>query len=343
LKKLFCISVVWLFASCIKDKPLEPEKTVVSIGSGHKTYVTCEGNFLSNNASVSLYDIESGTVADDIYKSQNNNAALGDVCQSMCKANNNYYLVINNSGKIVVVSSDNFKLKTTISGFTSPRYVLPVTYQKAYVSDLSSNSISVIDLTSNTKTGSIPCNGWTEQMALIYNKAFVTNMKKNYAYVINTINDQITDSVNVGINAGSIVTDKNSKIWILSSGNKTNNIAGKLSRIDPISLQVEMSLNFSTSDTPGNLCINAGRDTLYFLNTHVFRMPISSSSLPSGAFINNNSNVFYGLGINDKDHTIYISDAIDYVQKSSIMIYRPDGTFKTSFKAGINASGFYFE
>jgi hypothetical protein len=343
LKKLCCIFIIALFGSCIKDKPLEPEKTVVSIGNGHKTYITCEGNFMNNNASVSLYDIESGAVAEDIYKSQNNNTALGDVCQSMCKANNNYYLVINNSGKIVVVSPDNFKLKTAISGFTSPRYILPITYQKAYVSDLSSNSISILDLTSHTKTGSISCNGWTEQMALIYNKAFVTNMKKDYTYVINTITDQITDSINVGVNAGSIVTDKNSKIWILSSGDKTNNIAAKLSRIDPVSLQVEMSLTFGAADGPGNLCSNAGKDTLYFLNTHVYRMPISSSSLPMSAFINSSSNVFYGLGVNDKDYTIYLSDAIDYIQKSSIMIYKPDGTFKKSFKAGINASGFYFE
>jgi hypothetical protein len=344
MRYYFCIVITaFVFASCVKDKPLEPEETPVSIGSGHKVYITNEGNFMSNNASVSLYDVSSGSVVTDIYKSQNNNAALGDVCQSLIKANNSFYVVVNNSGKIVVTSSSDFKHKATISGLTSPRYMLPVTFQKCYVSDYSSNSISVLDLNSNSKTGTISCSGWTEQMAVIYNKAFVTNMKRNYTYVINTINDQITDSINVGINSGSIVIDKNSKVWILSSGDKANNVQARLSKIDPVTLQVEQSLNFGTSDGPGNLCINAGKDTLYFLNTHVYRMPVSSSALPSIPFINSNANVFYGLGINDKDHTIYVSDAIDYIQKSSIMVYNSSGQLKTTFKAGINASGFYFE
>jgi hypothetical protein len=72
-------------------------------------------------------------------------------------------------------------------------------------------------------------------------------------------------------------------------------------------------------------------------------LPISSASLPTSTFINSSGNVFYGLGVNDKDNTVYVSDAIDYIQKSSITIYSSSGQLKTSFKAGINASGFYFE
>ncbi len=334
---------VFVFASCVKDKPNNPVQPSVTISGGHKTYITNEGKFGGINASVSLYDVGSTQVTDDIYKIQNNNAVLGDVCQSMTKANNNYYVVVNNSGKIVVVNRDDFKQKGTISGLVSPRYILAVTFQKAYVSDLYSNAISIIDLNAFAKTGSIPCGGWTEQMVLIYNKAFVTNMNSGYVYIINTITDKISDSVNVGINAGSIVIDKNAKVWVLSTGDKANNIAGKLSRIDPVSLQIELALPFAINDVPQALCSNGGKDTLYFLNKNVYRMEISSTTLPSNAFINNNGNKFYGLAVNDKDYTIYLSDAIDYVQKSAIMVYMPTGQLKTTFKAGINASGFYFE
>lgn len=339
---IFVFSSLLLF-SCVKDKPNDIMQPEVSFGNGYKVFVTNEGNFGTNNASVSLYELDNGQVVSDIYKTQNNNATLGDVCQSMTKINNKYYVVVNNSGKIAVVNSNDFKLSGTISGLQSPRYIMPVTFNKAYVSDLYANAISVIDLNTNTKTGSIPCSGWTEQMVLIYNKAFVTNNKSNYTYVINTITDQITDSIYVGKFGGSIVTDKNSKIWVLSTGDSPNNIVGKLHRIDPVTLQIELSLPFASNDSPANLCINATKDTLYFLNTSVYRMPVNSGALPGSAFINSSSNTFYGLGVSDKDYNIYISDAIDYIQKSSIMVYSPNGQLKTTFKAGINASGFYFE
>jgi YVTN family beta-propeller protein len=319
---------------------MQPE---VNLSGTYKVFITNEGNFGTNNGSVSLYDPGNGSVVTDIYSTQNSSAVLGDVCQSLNKINGKYYIVVNNSGKIVVVSTDDFKLKTTITGLPSPRFILPVTFGKAYVSNYSGNSISIIDLNTNTKTGSIPCNGWTEQMALIYNKAFVTNNNSDYTYIINTINDQVIDSVNVGKFAGSIVIDRNSKIWILSGGDKPGNQAGRLSRIDPVTLQVELSLPFALSDSPGNLCINATKDTLYYLNKNIYRMEIGQTTLPASAFVTSSANTFYGLAVSDKDHCVYVSDAIDYIQKSSIMVYSPNGLLKTSFKAGINASSFYFE
>ncbi|MBP7808126.1 MAG: hypothetical protein KA163_02425 [Bacteroidia bacterium] len=332
-----------LLFSCVKDKPNDIMQPEVSFGSGYKVFITNEGNFGINNSSVTMYEQSSGQLVSDIYKTQNNNAVLGDICQSMTKINNKHYVVVNNSGKIAVVNSSDFKIITNITGLQSPRHILPVTFSKAYVSDLYANAISIIDLNTNTKTGSIPCSGWTEQMVLIYNKAFVTNNNSGYTYVINTITDQITDSIYVGKFGGSIVTDKNSKLWLLSSGETSSSTLGKLSRINPITLQIEQSFSFNLSDSPGNLCINATKDTLYFLNTSVYRMDISSNSLPSLAFITSSANTFYGLGVSDKDYNIYVSDAIDYIQKSSIMVYSPNGQLKTSFKAGINASSFYFE
>jgi len=319
---------------------MQPE---VTLSSAPKVYITNEGNYGNNNSSVSLYDTGNEQVITDIYSTQNSSAVLGDVCQSMCRINNKYYITVNNSGKIVVVGTEDFKLKNTITGLTSPRFILQVTYGKAYVSDLAANSISILDLNSNTKTGSIPCKGWTEQMAMIYNKVFVTNNNSNYTYVINTTNDQVVDSVNVGKFGGSIVIDKNSKVWVLSGGDSPNSIAGKLTRFDPVTLQIELSLPFTLADAPSNLCINGTRDTLYFLSKNIYRMPVSSGTLPSAAFVTNSSNTFYGLGVNEKNYCVYVSDAIDYIQKSSIMVYKPDGSLKTSFKAGINASGFYFE
>ncbi len=343
LRSVFIFITIVCFTSCQKDKPADNIEPSISASQGHRVYITSEGVFNSNNAGVTIYQPSTGESIIDYYKSQNNNAVLGDVCQSITKANNNFYLSVNNSGKIVVVSADDFKLKGTLTGLTSPRYVLPITFQKAYVSDLYSNSITIMDLNTFTKTGSIPFTGWSERMELLYNKAFVTNMKKAYTYVINTVNDQVIDSINTGINAGSLVLDKNNKLWILSSGDNTNSVAARLTKIDAVTLQTELSLNFNLPDAPNSLCINGTKDTLYFLNKNVYRMTLASTALPTSAFITTTSNNLYGIAVNDKDYNIYVSDAIDYIQKSSILVYSPQGQFKTMFKAGINSSNFFFE
>lgn len=343
MKLYFFIASLFLLSSCVKDKPQEPIKTVASINADTKVLIINEGNFGWGNASVSLFDPSSGAVIEDYYKQQNNNAALGDVCQSITNCNNNYYVVVNNSNKIVVANNTDFIKQTTITGFTSPRYLLPVTYNKAYVTEYFANNIKVVDLNTNTITNTISCNGWSDEMALIYNKAFITNLKSDYCYVINTITDVITDSINVGQGASSVLIDKNSKIWVLSGGNSLVSQSGKLTRINPVNLAVELSLNFNPSDSPGKLCTNKTRDTLYYLNKGVCQFPINSTSLPSNPLIAQGSKVYYGLGINPKDHNIYVADAIDYVQKSTIEIYNPNGSFKSNFKAGIISSAFVFE
>lgn len=341
----FIVFVLALITSCVNDKPVEPTTTVTSINSNNKVYVINEGTFMNvpGNASISLYDATTGTVIEDFYKQQNSTSILGDVCQSMTKYNNNYYLVVNNSHKIEVASGYDLKKTATITGFNSPRYLLPITFNKAYVSDLFSNSVQIVDLNTNTITGSIPTYSTTEEMVLIYNKAFISSPSNKYCYVVNTVTDVITDSINVGVGASSIVVDKNSKVWVLSRGNSIVSQIGNLVRINPVTLQIELSLSFTSIDSPSQLCINKTRDTLYYLNKGVYQFPIVNVILPASPLVNQGSKIYYGLGINPVDYTIYVSDAIDYVQKSMIEIYFVNGSFKTKFPAGYISNGFVFE
>lgn len=335
--------LLFVLSSCVKDKPQDVIQPQVQLTTAKKVYVINEGNFGSGNSSVSLFDSGNDAVIENFYQSQNTSSSIiGDVAQSLSKINDKFYLVVNNSGKIIVCDNQ-FKKINQITNLSSPRYVLPITNQKAYVSDYNANAINVIDLNTNTKTSSIPCSGWTEKMVLIYNKALVTNMKRDYCYVINTITDSKTDSISVGINNGSIEIDKNDKIWVLSGGDNTNSILGKLSRINPITNQIEQSFQFSNNDSPNSLCLNKTKDTLYFLNGGIYKMPITSNALPVTEFISNGTKNFYGLGVNPNDYTIYAADALDYIQKSTIYIFGANGAQKKYFNAGINANGFYFE
>ena len=318
MRYLFLLIFIFLLlTACVKDKPQNPIQPAVQLTTAKKVYIINEGNYGSANSSISLFDTGNNQVVDNFYYTQNS-SALGDVAQSMNYFNSNFYIVVNNSGTVFVCNSQ-FKKTGQIAGLTSPRYILPITNQKAYVSDLYANAISVVDLNSNTKIASISCNGWTEQMVLIYNKAFVTN--KNNLYVVNTLSNTITDSINVGKNASSLGLDKNDNLWVLSAGDKPNSVLGRLSRINTTNNQIEFSINFTINDVPNHLCFNKTKDTLYFLNTNIYRMSIADVTLPQNPIITAGNKNFYGLGINPNDYTIYAADALDYSQKSNIYIY----------------------
>lgn len=343
MTKLFLIAItVTLLTSCVKDKPHTMAAPLTQLSTNKKIYVINEGNFMAGNASVSLYDPGTSQVIEKFYQDQNNGTPLGDVAQSMAYFNSFYYIVVNNSGKIAVCD-DQFKIKNTINGFTSPRYLLPVGNSKAYVSDLYSNKLYVLNLNSNSISSSIPCPGWTEKMVLSYNKVFVTNVKRNYTYVINASTDQLSDSISVGPGAESIVLDKNDKVWVLSAGDKTASIVPTLKKIDPLTNQVLLNMNFTLADSPGSLCLNRTKDTLYFLNGGIFKTDINSLVIPSNPIIAKGNRTYYGLGINPHDYTIYASDALDYIQKSVVYIFDTNGNQKSYFYAGINSNGFYFE
>lgn len=338
---LFLLSGVFLLQACVKDKPDSVPEPVISLTpASKKVFVINEGNFGSGNASVSLFDPATHEVVEDFYKTQNA-GTVGDVAQSVSRVNDNYYLVVNNSAKIWVCDK-NFKKTGQINGLTSPRYLLAVSNQKAYVSDLYAHAISIVDLNTQTKTGSIACHGKTEHMALVFNKVFVTNTESNYVYILNPSKDNMEDSVLVGKYTSGIVVDKNDNVWVLSTGDLPG-VSGRLSKINSLTNAVEASFSFSSSEFPGNLCLNKTKDTLFFLNNGICRMAITASSLPASALIEKGTKNFYGLAVNPDSYFIYAADALDYSQRSTIYVYDQQGNQKTTFKAGINANGFYFE
>ncbi len=332
--------VLILCASCKKDGPLHPDEPAFISPGSNGVFVVNEGNFQFGNASVSYYQEGMDQSVEDLFEPANNRP-LGDVGQVMHLFNGKAYVVINNSGKIEVVNPQTFVSEAIISGFNTPRDILPVSNNKAYVSDLYAGEVTVVDLSNHSISGSISLNSASAQMALVYGHAFITSTETNRLYVVNTLNDAVSDTVVVGFGANSIVQDKNGKLWVLCRGN-FGNIAS-LHRVDPVNNSVEESFLFSnSSDAPNSLNINGGLDTLYFLNKDVYRMAIAENSLPTHPFVAGEGRNFYGLGVHPESGNIYVSDAIDYVQRGEVLIYRPDGSHKSSFLAGIIPSTFCF-
>ena len=325
-----------LFFSCVKDEPQPLVAPIVNMAT-NRVVMTAEGNYGSGNASVYVWDQVSDRASGDVYQAVNGKSC-GDVLQSLLHVNKNYFLVMNNSGKIIVTDQE-FKKTAEINGLASPRYILQVTDAKAYVSDLQANKISIVNLKESALKGSIPCRGWTEQMCLIYNKVFVTNLSSRYLTIINSITDQVIDSIEVGAGAGSLITDAGDKLWVLCRGDIALKEKARLVQIDPVTLVILQKIELEGS--PFNLCVDGSGSYLYFLNAGLYRFKITGK-LAEKIYGEASSN-FYGLAVDPATGNLFVSDAMDYSQASTISILSKDGTLKKSIKAGINTGGFYFD
>lgn len=338
IRWILIVIIFQIVVSCKSDKPeIIEEKPIIT--TTHSVYITNEGNFQFGNASVSYYKPSDNSIVEDVFKA-NNQLALGDVCQSINYYNGNFYIVVNNSHKIVIVNSTTFQFVSEITGFNSPRYLLPVSAQKGYVTDLYNEKISIIDFATNTITGYIPCSGWTEAIGMTEGKVFISNLYRDKLYVIDPQMDVISDSIQVSLGGNSITMDKNGKIWLLCSGNSAQ--AGALCHIDPTTNSVIHSYSFIVGANPTRLKSNATKDTIYWINGNVYRMAITDLSVPNSPFISLTGVNLYGLGIDQFSNDIYISDAIDYVQKGVVYRYNSSGVLIHTFRAGIIPGDFCF-
>lgn len=308
------------------------------------------------NASLSFYDPSLETVKNQVFFNSNE-FPVGDVLQSMTIIDSLGYLVINNSGKIFVINTHTMRHVATIPGFTSPRYMLPIDNTTAYLSDLYNDHITMIDLQTNEIKGSIDIHASSEEMIMLGDNVYVCSWSfNNKVYKIETTNHSVADSLAVAMQPNSIVVDKEDNIWVLSDGGYPDMPGSEvpaLTCIDPETFTVIKLLSFTDErSSPSELTINPTGDMLYYINNTpantgktngVFEQAIEAGELSSEPFIPSSGRLFYGLGCDPKTGAIYVSDAIDHIQKGWVFRFTSSASVLDSFKVDIIPGAFCFK
>jgi|YNPMSStandDraft_1061717.scaffolds.fasta_scaffold00167_18 hypothetical protein len=311
-------------------------------------FIVNEGNFTWGNSSLSFYDEINSTIDNDIFFKANQ-VPLGDVAFDMKIINNKGFISINNSGIIYVINPENSKHIKTISGFISPRYILPINDSIAYVSDLYSPYITIIHTEKLQKHGTIFIGSSTESMVKVNNKVFVTSWSfKQKVYVINTITHNTIDSIIVGKQPQSIVVDKNDKIWILCDGGYQGNPIGheapSLWKINTLSHQVENVIIFpSLNYMARSLSINQNKDSLTFIYHHIYRISVNDTIFPNNYWLASNNKNYYTVWHHPKKPWLIISDAKNYVSRGSVLIYSTSKQLLNEIETGIIPSAFCYK
>jgi hypothetical protein len=355
---LICI-ILYILAGLLFSCSESPVDTVYFNFSGDRgVYIVNEGNFMYGNSSLSFYNSETKRVYNQVFQARNG-VPLGDVAQSMCIWKDNGFIVVNNSGKIYVINTHTGEYIGQISGLSSPRYVQIINSNKAYISDLYSKKTTIFNPATFQITGFIGVGNSnpkfsqhaTEQMIPFKNRIFTNCWSyDNKILVINSDTDELTDSIEVFKQPNSMVIDRDNKLWVLSDGGFEGSPFGEeqagLLKIDAETFEIERTFRFDKNNRPRNLCINPTKDTLYFLNRHVWKMAISEKRLPEKPFIaseyTSSIGGFYSLAIDPSNRDLYIGDAIDHRQNGMIYRYNVSGILIDKFKAGITPGGFAF-
>ncbi len=344
---LFVITLALLaFASCKKDEPVTEPSTFELPG----VFVVNEGNFTTGNSSLTWLGFKDNTLITDAFYSVNK-VPMGDVANYMTISNGRGYIVVNNSGLVYVIDIKTGEFLGKITGLTSPRELIVVNEDRAWISDLFSKNLAVVDLSTFKVIKNISLNGRTsESMVKIGGRVFVANWSKlnqkadnNMVMVVDVASEKVIDSIGVTIEPNSMVVDKNDKLWVMCGGGYANEVYPVLYEINPDNLSIEKQLTFPVkTDAPFEMKTNGKGDVIYYLNHGVYKMNILDDELPAEAWIESGEKNFYALGVRPDKNDVFVSDALDYVRNGRVYIYSADGLLTSSFYAGILPGYFAF-
>lgn len=324
-----------IFQACEKDD--NGDVTFLEEG----VLVINEGNFSQGNASVTYYNSNDNTVHQDLFSSTNGRP-LGDVGQSMTISGDNGYIVVNNSAKIEVVDMTTFESKGTISGLTSPLFLLVINAAKAYVTDLVTNQISIIDLNTNTVSGKITTAGETHGLLMADNKVFVTNPGSDQVLIIDPVADTVMTKVSVPAGASDITKDANGNLWVLCTGNFQDGQPRHLVQMTT-SGQILQTLPINDPDAfITDLTVSNDGMSLYYLKSDVYKLSITDNQVPTTPFITAGDRSLYSIGIEPGTNNIYVSNAVDFSTKGWALRYDNSGTVVDSFQTGLIPGAFAF-
>lgn len=326
------------------------EEDLGSALNGEGVFILCEGNFQYGNASLSYYNPEKQSVENEVFI-RANGMRLGDTAQSVTIRDGLAWIVVNNSHVVFAIDIRTGREAGRITGMTSPRHIHFVSDTKAYVSQLWDNRIFIVNPQTFSITGWIVCpdmeaeSGSTEQMVQDGRFVYVCCWSYQRRILrIDTETDEVTGSIEAGIQPVSLVKDCNGRLWTLTDGGHKGSPDGcetpALHRISTEPFAVEKTFTFQPGSAPSELQLNAAGDTLFWIDGGILRMPVTAEEIPESPFISARGTKYYGLTVSPLNGDVYVADAIDYQQAGMVYRYTARGLLKDSFLVGVIPGAF---
>lgn len=331
------LSICFLL-SCDDNSVIPPGNVNISSGD---VLVVNEGGFQKGNASVGMYSEATNTYTANVYQNVNG-SVIGDVLQQVVSLKGEYWVVVNNSGKIEVVDSTDLKTKHVITGLSSPRHIVfNKSNTKAYVSDLYADEVAVINTSTYKIEYYIPIEGWTDQMVITDSLLYIANRERPFVFVVDPTSYAVIDSIGIGHNPNSLLRLQNGYLAVICEGRLGSSDIAKFQIIHPETRKVIKEENFSSGEKPSLLRQSPINGNIYCAFKGVYYIhPVDYTN--QGKVIDLPEANIYGFDIDPVTGNFYVSDAKDYVKKSEVRVYKNGSDLKQQFTAGVICNGFVF-
>lgn len=336
------LSVSLFFTSCNDGDDPKPAGKY-----DNGVFINNEGVFGKGNGSVSFYDNEKDSVYNEVFKNENN-VPLGDVVQSMARADGKILIAVNASNKVEIVNQADFKYVATVN-VSQPRYIA-VDGNNAYVSSWM-GKVYVIDLNNYTVKDSIVAGTGPEGLLIANGKLFVANSGGwglDSTVTVVSLADHLTTTIDVNAYCPSMLeADADGNIWVLAKGNTIydenwNPVGHNPSYLVQLSSDgssVQKNVKLFDDQHPAKLDANKSGTKLYYGGAWglqgLYEFDVNSNVSPQNPFINEMN---YGFFVDPSNDIIYLlQDA--YTSNGKMIRYDSKGTKLGEFTVGLYPSG----
>lgn len=346
------LGAIVLLSACTKDpdsaSPAVPNENAFKTG----VYIINEGGFGASNASIDLFNKDSNKLFSNVFEAVNNRP-LGDVAQAMNIVNGKGYIILNGSAKVEVIMAKNAVSIATITGFSSPRFMVNKDTTRAFVSDWTSNTVKEINLVTNAIVRSIPVGIGPEGMCIVGNKLYVANCGgyglDSTVSVIDLTTNLETKKIKVGDAPVAVQVDVNGKVWVLCRGSygvdfmsSDDDTEGKFVKIDPATDNILTNVTIGVKgDHPDKIKMNASKNAMFYLSSYnflsgVYKFNITDVAASTTPLI---EGYFYGIGYDKFTDELYLADPLDFIQRGYIHRYSSTGIEINSYQVGVIPNG----
>ncbi|MDE5996752.1 MAG: glutaminyl-peptide cyclotransferase [Muribaculaceae bacterium] len=346
--------------SCSKN---EPERVEPGFAAKDESLVVVNsGNFTRSNSSLTVWNQETGAYQEAFFNA--NGFKLGDVAQSATEHDDLLWIVVNNSNIVFAVDKYTFKEKGRIdSGINSPRYIYFVSDDKAYITQMYSDKIVIVNPKTYEVTGYISVShtggsdGSTEEMVQVGDYVYVNQWSFGQSILkIDVRTDKEVGEYIVGLEPYSIVKDFQDNIWtICDGGGWSENPIGYEA---PSLVELDLHPNTSVSEwdkgrsyelplgsSVSKLCTNGIRTRLYFiLNgqngevdniSGVYMIDLTEQYPMPRIVVPAEGRNLYSLAVSPNTEDIFVADVVDYEQNATVYRYSSEGRLIGEFEVGI--------